>query len=114
MEKTAKELEIEIQEDQRQIDEINRKIENNDYNQLKEVHHDKMVLENRKMILINKSQSRQLFEQVKKIENDIEELKNQNKILSEKNSILIDVVKEIGKNNKISSTIQEKIKNLTE
>lgn len=112
LEKTAKE--VEMQEEQKEIDEINRKLKNNDYNQLKEVHHDKMVLENRMMILTNKSQSSQLFEQFKKIENDVKELKNQNKIISKKNSILIEVVKEVCKDSKITPSIQEKIKTLTE
>ncbi|EPA06050.1 hypothetical protein [Candidatus Nitrosarchaeum limnium] len=110
LEKTSKELEI--QEDENEIEEINHKIKNNDYNQLKEVHHDKMVLETRKIALQNKIQSIKFSKHVKIIENDLEELKHQNKTLRENNSVLIEIVKEICKDHKISPGLQEKIKTL--
>lgn len=102
MEKITKESELHIQDDLKEIEEIQRKIKNNDYNQLKEVHHDKMVLENREMILKNKIQSKQLFD----------ELKTQNKILIENNSVLIEIIKELSKNKEINPILLEKIKNL--
>lgn len=102
MEKITKESELHIQDDLKEIEEIQRKIKNNDYNQLKEVHHDKMVLENREMILKNKIQSKQLFN----------ELKTQNKILIENNSVLIEIIKELSKNKEINPILLEKIKNL--
>ncbi|EGG42237.1 Hypothetical protein Nlim_0883 [Candidatus Nitrosarchaeum limnium SFB1] len=94
-----------------EIEEISRKLINNDYNQLKEVHHDKMVLETRRTALKNKIQLHHLSEHVKTIENSLEELKNQNKTLYENNSILIDIIKEICKD-KINPSLQEKIKTI--
>ena len=102
MEKITKESELHIQDDLKEIEEIQRKIKNNDYNQLKEIHHDKMVLENREMILKNKIQSKQLFD----------ELKTQNKVLIENNSVLIEIIKELSKNKEINPILLEKIKNL--
>lgn len=102
MEKITNETELHIQDDLKEIEEIQRKIKNNDYNQLKEVHHDKMVLENREMILKNKIQSKQLFD----------ELKTQNKILIENNSVLIEIIRELCKNKEIGPILLEKIKNL--
>lgn len=102
LEKITTEYEVNIQECENEIEEIQRKIKNNDYNQLKEVHHDKMVLENREMILKNKIQSKQLFN----------ELKTQNKILIENNSVLIEIIKELSKNKEINPILLEKIKNL--
>ncbi|MBS3925917.1 MAG: hypothetical protein KGZ34_04420 [Nitrosarchaeum sp.] len=102
MEKITKESELHIQDDLKEIEEIQRKIKNNDYNQLKEVHHDKMVLENREMILKNKIHSKQLYD----------ELKTQNKILIENNSVLIEIIKELSKNKEINPILLEKIKNL--
>lgn len=110
LEKTINELEI--QETQKEIEEIIYKIKNNDYNQLKEVHHDKMVLETRVIALQNKIQSSQFSEYVKIIENDLDELKNQNKTLLKNNSVLIEIVKEICKDHKISPGLLEKIKTL--
>lgn len=102
MEKITKESELHIQDDLKEIEEIQRKIKNNDYNQLKEVHHDKMVLENREMILKNKIQSKQLFD----------ELKTQNKVLIENNSVLIEIIQKLCKNKEINPILLEKIKNL--
>ncbi|MBS3923476.1 MAG: hypothetical protein KGZ37_10075 [Nitrosarchaeum sp.] len=102
MEKITKETELHLQECEKEIEEIQRKIKNNDYNQLKEVHHDKMVLENREMILKNKIQSEQLFD----------ELKTQNKVLIENNSVLIEIIRELCKNKEINPILLEKIKNL--
>lgn len=102
LEKITTEYEVNIQECENEIEEIQRKIKNNDYNQLKEVHHDKMVLENREMILKNKIQSKQLFD----------ELKTQNKVLIENNSVLIEIIRELCKNKEINPILLEKIKNL--
>ncbi|MFB5638125.1 MAG: hypothetical protein ACE5RF_06920 [Nitrosarchaeum sp.] len=63
MEKPSERLTREIKEDEKEIEEINCKIKNNDYDQLKEIHHDKMVLENRRMILQNKILLKQLFDE---------------------------------------------------
>ncbi len=113
MEKITRESDQEIQESRNEIEEIQRKIKNNDYNQLKEVHHDKMVLETRQMVLQNKIQSKQLFDECfQTIKTNYDELKNQNKVLSENNSVLIEIIKEVCKNNKISPSLQEKINNL--
>ncbi len=112
MEKITK-SELDIQEDEKEIEEIQRKIKNNDYNQLKEVHHDKMVLETRAMFLQNKIKSQQLFDECfTTIKNNYDELKAQNKILSENNSILIEIIKEICKSKETSPGLQDKIKNL--
>ncbi len=102
LEKITIEYEVNIHECEKEIEEIQCKIKNNDYNQLKEVHHDKMVLENREMILKNKIQSKQLFD----------ELKSQNKILIENNSVLIEIIRELCKNKEINPTLLEKINNL--
>lgn len=110
LEKTTKELEI--QKDEKEIEEITFKLKNNDYNQLKEVHHDKMVLETRKIALQNKIQSSHFSDYVKVFESDLQQLKNQNKTIRENNSVLVDIIKEICKYNKINSSLQEKIKNL--
>jgi len=96
------EYEVNIQDVLKEIEEIQCKIKNNDYNQLKEVHHDKMVLENREMILKNKIQSKQLFD----------ELKSQNKILIENNSVLIEIIRELCKTKEINPVLLEKINNL--
>ena len=113
MEKITKESEQDIQEDMTEIEEIQRKLKNNDYNQLKEVHHDKMVLETRAMFLQNKIESKQLFDECfKTIKNNYDELKNQNKVLSENNSVLVEIIKEICKSKEISPDLQNKIKNL--
>ncbi|MFB5629899.1 MAG: hypothetical protein ACE5RR_08200 [Nitrosarchaeum sp.] len=63
MEKPSEKLAREIKEDEKEIEEINCKIKNNDYDQLKEIHHDKMTLENRRMILQNKILLKQLFDE---------------------------------------------------
>ncbi|CAD6523581.1 conserved hypothetical protein [metagenome] len=110
MENSAKDLEI--KEHEKEIEEIEHKLKNNDYNQLKEVHHDKMVLETRKIALQNKIHSSQLSEHLKIIETKLEELKNQNRSMRENNSVLIEIINEICKDNKISPILQEKIKNL--
>ena len=108
MEKITNESEQEIKETRNEIEEIQRKIKNNDYNQLKEVHHDKMVLETREIVLQNKIQSKQLFDECfKTIKNNYDELKNQNKVL-------IEIIKELCKSKEISPDLQEKIKNLKE
>lgn len=115
MEKASEKLKREIQEEEKEIEEINRKIKNNDYNQLKEVHHDKMVLENRRMILQNKILLWQLFEEFfKDGKNDSENLKQQNKILNKNNSDLIEIIKEIYKNKEMSPELKEKINNSKE
>lgn len=97
LEKITTESPQDILEAEKEIEEIKRKIKNNDYNQLKEVHHDKMVLQTRQMVLENKIQSKQQFD----------ELKNQNKIL-------IEILQEVCKNKEISPALQEKLKKLTE
>jgi len=108
LEKITNESEQEIKETRNEIEEIQRKIKNNDYNQLKEVHHDKMVLETREIVLQNKIQSKQLFDECfKTIKNNYDELKNQNKVL-------IEIIKELCKSKEISPDLQEKIKNLKE
>lgn len=97
LEKITTESAQDIIEDEKEIEEIKRKLKNNDYNQLKEVHHDKMVLETRQMVLENKTHSKQMFD----------ELKNQNKVL-------IEILQEICKNKEISPALQEKLKKLKE
>lgn len=108
MEKIITESAQDILEDEKEIEEIQRKIKNNDYNQLKEVHHDKMVLETREIVLQNKIHSKQMFDECfKTIKNNYDELKNQN-------TLLIEILKEVCKNNEISPGLQEKLKKLTE
>jgi hypothetical protein len=108
LEKITTESIQDILEYEKEIEEIQRKIKNNDYNQLKEVHHDKMVLETRRLVLENKIRSKQMFDECfKTIKNNYDELKHQN-------ILLIEILKEVCKNKEISPGLQEKLQKLTE
>ena len=90
----------------KQIEEINVKLKNNDYDECNKINHDKMVLENRKMILENKILLLELYK-------DSSKMDNQYFNYAEKNNLIIgEIVKEISKNNMISDDTKEKIHEL--